>query len=33
MTAQEVALQSYQLFKNGDIEGLKALYHDDYTRT
>ena len=24
MTAQEVALQSYQLFKNGDIEGLKA---------
>ena len=33
MTAQEVALQSYQLFKNGDIEGLKALCHDDYTMT
>ena len=32
MTAQ-VALQSYQLFKNGDIEGLKALCHDDYTMT
>ena len=33
MTAQEVALQSYQLFKNGDIEGLKALCHHDYTMT
>ena len=33
MTAQEIALKSYELFKNGDMEGIKALCHDDYTMT
>ena len=33
MTAQEIALKSYELFKNGDMAGIKALCHDDYTMT
>jgi ketosteroid isomerase-like protein len=33
MTAKELALKSYELFKIGDMEGLKALCHDNYTMT
>ena len=33
MTAQEIALKGYELFKNGDMAGIKALCHDDSTIT